>query len=203
MQKSNHTHKRIVITLVLIFNLLFIILSACEKKPPPLKIKTHTPSPTATPTCPPNIQLSTPDGWETTSRLFVILFDPRIDSMGEQYLELANGKKIQDPSTFIKQVLPSLMGPGDHVAILQLGHDTYSAARVTSLDSYIKIPQLYNPPVPRSTLTPVPKTTQTPPPGYEAVLATNTAAVYLTSVANTEVANIAAFNCEIDICGFR
>ncbi len=195
MPRLNNTNKRAVFRLVLMFNFLFLGLSACVF-PTSESIETYTPSPSATPTCSPNIQLSTPDGWETTSRLFVVLYDPRSSTMGDQYLELANGEETQDTSLFIEQVLPSIIGPGDHVAVFQLGLDNYDDARVTSFDSYITIPQLYDPPVLQNTVTPLPTTTQTPKPGFKAVQATNTKAVYLTSIASTKAADNAKFDCE-------
>ncbi|MBT7350131.1 hypothetical protein HN803_05050, partial [candidate division WWE3 bacterium] len=180
---------------VILFNLFFIVLVACGKDGPG-GIATHTPLPSATATCPPNIELSTPIGWKTSSRLLVILFEPRLETMNGQYLELRGGENTHDASYFVSHVLPSLTGPGDHVAIFQLGHDTYSEARVTSLDSYIEVPQLYDTPSPRNTSTPVPTITETPEPGMLAIRATNTARAYETMVTGTQLAKDAIYNCE-------
>ena len=133
--KVHHSNKKInkaILKLILFFNLLVIILIACGPEPTNEPgYSTWTPSPSATATCPPNISLSTPEGWGLSTRLIVILYDPR--SMGDQYLELANGEKTQDIPFFIRRIVPMLMKPRDQVAVFQLGYSDYNAARITRL----------------------------------------------------------------------
>jgi hypothetical protein len=157
--------------------------------------QTYTPSPSATATCAPDIQLSTPEGWDPSSRLIVILFDPR--AIGNQQIELSNGERTKDISLFIERIIPVVMHPGDQVSVFQLGYESYEAARVARLYSYASIPQLYNTPSPRETLTPLPSTPTTPlPPGFQAVAATKFARSQLSTRAAVETANASIYNCE-------
>lgn len=153
-----------------------------------------TPSPSATAICPPNVQLSTPEGFDTSSRLFVILYDPRYT--GDQFLELKNGEETQDIPNFIRKIIPSIIGPGDGVVVFQLGYSTYDDAIVTRLNSFITIPQLYNTPPPLGTFTPLP-TANISTPGFAAIATSNSVRVQSTARASTEQANQAFYDCEV------
>ena len=157
-------------------------------------VATWTPSPSLTPTCVPDIQISTPEGWGAVSRLFVILYDPR--SVGEQNLEFSNNDATKDIPTFVQKVIPEIMQPGDQVAVFQLGYSNYDAARVTRLYSYTTLPPLYNTPAPRATLTPLPPT-KFPTPGFEAVATDNFMRVETTKRANIEAENLKLNDCEV------
>lgn len=195
MHRSNQKSKKTVLRLALFFNLLLIILVACQpgSKTPAPGYATWTPSPSATATCIPNISLSTPEGWGS-SRLIVILFDPR--SMGDQYLELENKEKTQDISFFVGRMIPRLIKPGDQISVFQLGYSSFDDAVVTRLFSYVEVPQLYNTPSPRETLTPLPPT-NVPTPGFVAVATHNAVVVQSTQRAGTETANKARYGCEV------
>lgn len=179
-----------------IFQILatFIILILAGCVVPPVPIVTHTPTASLTPTCVP-ISLSTPEGWNTTSRLFVILYDPR--SVGNGSLGFENRETTQDVAYFIRKIVPNLMDPGDQVAIFQLGYSSYDAAQVTRLNSYTTLPSFYNTPSPKSTLTPIPSPSATPD-GYEVIKATNVARVEQTQRAKIELQNASEYNCEIN-----
>jgi hypothetical protein len=155
---------------------------------------TWTFSPSATPTCAPNIQLSTPEGWGSYTRLIVILFDPR--SIEDQELEFINGNRTKDIPSFIVKTAPALIRSGDQFAIFQLGYSVYEAARVSRLYSYVSVPVIYNTPFPRATLTPLPPT-KIPTPGYEAVATANYVLIQSTARANAEAENKAIYNCEV------
>ena len=123
MQRSDqNNNKKASLKLALLFVFLVTILGSCifpanDGDP---RYATWTPSPSATPTCAPNIQLSTPEGWDTSSRFIVFLFDPRFT--GNQQLELLSGEKIQDIPFFVSKIIPVLMKPGDQVSVFQLGY---------------------------------------------------------------------------------
>jgi hypothetical protein len=195
MKTNQHIKKtkRIVICVHL---LILSILSACGTAAGSPGFATWTPSPSATATCSPNITLSTPVGWGSSSQLIVFLFDPH--SIGNQYLELSDGQKIQDISSFINRVLPKLIRPGDEVSGFRLGYRSYEAARVTRLFSYISRPQLYNTPAPRKTLTPIiaPKTTVQP--GLVGIATTNALKAQATAHAATAIANDVIYTCEVN-----
>lgn len=180
------------IALVLPFLVLFI-LGACKPTNEPPGYETWTPSPSVTPTCEPNIRLSTPEGWGLTKRLFVILYDPRFN--GDQYLELANGETTQDIPLFISRIVPTLMKPSDQVAVFYMGYSSYNDARVARLYSYTTPPPLYNTPAPPPTLPPLPPTT-IPTPGFSLVATKEAVRIQSTAMANTEMVNGAIYNCQ-------
>ena len=198
MHRSNQKSKKSVLKLVLFFVLLLFVLVACEEgggdNP---RYVTRTPPPSATPTCEPNIRLSTPEGWGFSTRLFVILYDPRITE-GGQYLELANGEKTQDVSLFIRSIVPALMRPSDQISIFHMGYSSYDDSRVARLYSYTTPPVLYNTPAPRETLTPLPPT-HIPTPGFGEVATKNAIKVESTRMAGTEMANQAEYDCMVKI----
>lgn len=189
------THKKKItyLMLVLIFVLLFM-LGACTVFSFTDGVITHTPLPSATATCPPNIQLSTPEGWKTNRRLTIVLFNP--DAVGDQYFEMANGEKITNVYTFVKDIIPKLLGPSDHIAVFHLGFDTYEDARISNIGSDLEIPQFYNTPAPYVTVTPRHTPEKTPEAGLIAVKATNEAIAYQTQVAQINAENEAVYNCQ-------
>ena len=151
-----------------------------------------TPSPSGSPTCPVNIQLSTPIGVNQSTRLIVILYDPRVQV--NPGLDLSNGERITDIAQFVSKIIPDIMGPGDEISVFQLGFDTYPAARVTRQYSYLTIyPQLYVAPS-LQTLTPLPPTS-IPTPGYGEVATQNASRVLATQRAAAEASNLANYNC--------
>jgi hypothetical protein len=155
---------------------------------------TWTPSITPSPTCVPNMSLSTPEGLKVTTRLIVILYDSR--PVETSFLELRTKEKTNDIQLFLTRIVPNLIGPGDQITIFHTGYSLYEASRVTRLYSYTNVPQLYNTPSPREAL---PTPTQGPPvkPGFNAVIATKTALAEKIYRAGTEAADQATYNCEI------
>lgn len=205
MHRSSQQSKNLW-KLGLYLSLLFAILAACgggqkSDNPGGDGYVTWTPSQTATPTCEPNISLSTPEGWGYSTRLIVILYDPGIRDdqriIGEQYLELANGEKTQDIPQFISRIVPGLMRHGDQASIFYMGYSSYEDARVARLNSYLSPPQLYNTPAPRATLTSLPPTI-TPEYGYGGVATKQAARMEATARAGTEIANQAIYACEVN-----
>lgn len=180
-------------TVLVLSILVLLVLGACQTTNQPPPYVTWTPSPSVTPTCEPNIRLSTPEGWGLSKRLFVILYDPRFT--GDQYLELANGEKTQDISLFISRIVPMLMKPSDQVAIFYKGYSSYNDARVARLYSYTTPPPLYNTPAPPATLPPLPPTT-IPSPGFSLVATREAVRIQSTTMASTEIANGAIYNCQ-------
>lgn len=171
-------------------------MTACGGDEPwPPKVTPHTPTTTPTATCHPDIQLSTPEGWKTNRRLTVILFNP--DAVSDQYFEMANGEKVKDVYSFVKDIIPKLLGPSDHVSVFHLGFDNYEKARISNIGSYLEIPQFYNTPAPNVTVTPLPPPEKTPEAGMIRVQATNEAKVYQTQVAQINAENESVYNCQI------
>lgn len=183
-------------TKALFFGLPLAILVSCQLGVPTSVpgVSTWTPSATATPTCAPNIQLSTPEGWDTSSRLFIILFDPQ--SIGGQYLEFANGERTQDISYFINSIIPKLVKPGDQISGFQLGYKAYETARLMRVFSYISPPQLYNTPSPKETLTPHPTLAGTQQPGLVGIATANAVKTQQVASTRTSLANDAIYACE-------
>ena len=194
--KKNQNRKNIAALPFLLLLTLMLALNACDPPTVPTGYVTWTPSPSATPTCEPNMSLSTPSEWGTT-QLIVILYDPRPQAIGERYLELENKEKTRDIPSFIDTIVPHLIKPGGQVSIFQLGYSSYDDARVARLYSYSTIPQLYDTPSPYETLTPLPPVTL-PPPGFERVATEQAIKVQSTARAATEIANEAAHGCEVN-----
>ncbi|KAF0108958.1 MAG: hypothetical protein FD146_2 [Anaerolineaceae bacterium] len=189
--------KLIALIVPFIGSFLFLfLLGSCGGNGPINGVATWTPRPSATATCPSNIQLSTPDGYRTTSRMIVILYDPW--SIGDQSLEMENGDKITDIPLFVSRIIPDLMGSSDLVSVFQLGYDSFNDARVLRLNSYITPPELYAVPSPFATLTPLPPTT-TPEIGYGGVATKKAIQVHNTAKPATETANNAIYNCQKDL----
>ena len=194
--KKDQNRKNIVALPFLLLLTLMLALNACD--PPgggtgPV-YETWTPPPSATPTCAPNMLPSTPEGLRT--RLFVVLYDPRIT--GDEYLELENGEETQDIPYFISSIVPELIKPSDQASVFYMGYSSYDDAKVVRLHSYTTPPPLYNTPAPWLTLTPLPSPISTPPPGFEAVKATNVAKTALAARSGTEVADHRRYDCEVD-----
>jgi len=195
---SHQKSKKKLLALFLLSNLLLLsliggcVINGGNGETP--GYATWTSSPSATPTCAPNVQLSTPEGWGSSSRLIVILYDPR--SMGDQKLEFINGDSTQDIPSFLKRTAPALIRPGDQMAIFQLGYSIFEAARVSRLYSYVSVPMLYNTPFPRATLTPLPPTT-IPTPGFGGVATANFIRAQSTARAIIEAKNKAIYGCEV------
>jgi len=200
MHHSNHKRKKLVLKLILFFVSLFFVLAACDgdrkKGEDDPKFATWTPTPSATPTCVPNLRLSTPEVLDLSTQLLVILYDPR--AIGDKYLELENGEETQDISHFISSIVPALMKPSDQVSIFYMGYASYNDAKVARLYSYTAPPLLYNTPAPRSTLTSLPPT-KIPTPGFGEVATKNAIKIESTIMAGTEMANQAIYDCEVII----
>jgi hypothetical protein len=140
--------------LLLVFVFFIFLISACNGQNSNITgISTWTPSPSATPTCDPDISLATPSGWNTVSRLIILLFDPH--STQDSTLELSDGKTTQNVIEFINTAFPKIIRPGDQVSIFQLGYRKYENARYLRAYSYIELPQLYDTPSPQETMTPL------------------------------------------------
>jgi len=112
-------------------------------------------------------------------------------------LEIGNGERTQNISTFLTKVIPMLLKPGDNVAVFQLGYSAYDNGRVMRIDSSVMVPQLYNTPTHKATLTPLSPTT-VPTPGYAPIATANYVRPLLTARANTEQANDAIYHCQVD-----
>jgi len=151
--------------IVLIISFVIITLMSCGGGTGVPGFATWTPSPSATATCNPEMSLSTPSEWGTT-QLVVILYDPRPETIGEQYIELENKDRIWDVSSFVNIITPRLIKPSGQVSIFQLGYSSYDNARVARLYSYATVPQLYNTPSPPQALTPLPSPVITLTPGF-------------------------------------
>lgn len=198
MHHLNQKSKKTVVLkkIVFFFSLLLIIifLVACGEGNDDNYVVTWTPPPSATPTCAPNTHPMTPEVLHLSTRLFVILYDPR--TVGDQYLELANGEKTQDIPHFIGNIVPVLMKPSDQVSVFYMGYSSYNDAKVARLYSYTIPPLLYDTPVPRATLTPPPPTT-TPNYGYEEVATKNALMKLQIAATATEAENQRIYNCEV------
>ena len=181
-------------SIVIVFLLLLLFLASCGKIESMPGVTPHTPTVTPTATCP-HVQLSTPDGWKTSTRLTVILFSR--DAVGNQFFEMENGDRETEVATFVKKIIPNLLGPSDHIAVFHLGFDKYEDARISNLGSYINIPQFYNTPAPYNTVTPIPSPEKTPEAGMLRVQATNEARDYQTQVAQINTENEATYICQM------
>ena len=154
---------------------------------------TPTPGPTLTATCPP-MDLSAPIEVNETTRMIVILYDPRIETTSE--LEMINGDEFSEVQDFVLNIIPGLISPGDEISIFQLGYDRYTSARVARHYSYLTIyPQLYIPPS-YSTLTPLPATS-IPTAGFGEVATKNAARAVGTERAMVESETLANYNCQV------
>lgn len=198
MRCLHRSSKKAIYMLALLIGLLLITLLSCGggNGGDDLGFATWTPSPSATATCNPHMSLSTPSEWGTT-HLVVILYDPRPQTVGDQYIELENKEKIRDVPSFIEKIVPRLIKPSGQVSIFQLGYSSYDSARVARLFSYAIVPQLYNTPSPLDTLTPLPPITL-PPPGFERVATEQAIRIQSTAKAATESAREAVYSCEIN-----
>jgi len=180
------------IKIFLLVILLISLLSSCSFANSQA-IETWTPSPSATPTCPSGTVLSTPEGWSTSSKFVVILFDPH--SIGGGSLEFRDGSNTPDALSFIETIIPYIISPGDLVSVFRLGPLYYEDARVTRLGSDISKPQLYDQPSDHATLTPIPPLSLTKTPGLAGIAAENKHRQAVTAQAETEQALIAFDNC--------
>jgi|WetSurMetagenome_2_1015567.scaffolds.fasta_scaffold27845_2 hypothetical protein len=194
--------KKILPLLIIGFLLVLAILGAAwfqyinkpvaEATLPPAP--TVSPSLSPTPTCPNNIQLSTPIGVNQTTKLIVIVYDPIAKAIPG--LDLVSGERVSDVTQFVSKIIPDMVKPGYQISVFQIGTDSYTSARVTRQYSYLTIyPQLYVPPS-YSTLTPLPPTS-IPTPGFGEVATKNASRVVATERAATETAISANYNCEV------
>lgn len=199
--RKKQPNKAIIISLIVAIVLFLLLIGYTLYKPTAKPAattqvveKTSTPTPVLSPTCQSAIQLATQEGLIPPTKLIVVLYDPLAKVIPE--LDLANGEKLNDISTFVSKMIPDIMGPGDEVSVFQLGYDTYPAARVTRQYSYLSIyPQLYV--APRyATLSPLPPT-GVPTPGYGEIATKNAFIGTSTARAVVEAANSAAYNCEV------
>ncbi len=187
------------IKFILVFSLfILLVLGACGGTPSQQTpgYATWTSSPSATPTCDPNLSLSTPSEWGAT-QLIVILYDPRPRTIGDQYLELETKEKIRDIPSFVDTIVPHLIQPGGQVSIFQLGYSSYDSARVARLYSYISVPQLYNTPSLPQTLTPLPSPVVTLTPGFGYVATKQAETKQAIGRAAVETANAAGYACGV------
>jgi hypothetical protein len=179
----------------LLILIITFILSACNINTnigP--AISTWTPSPSATPTCIPDIGLSTPEGWGR-SRIIVILYDDRPIADG-LYLQLENGKTTENPSVFIKSILPKLIKPGDQISIFQLGYSSFDDAIVSRVFSYTSLPELFNTPPPPIIIPSNSPVTLTPGFGY--VATQNALTQEAKAIIATNSANESDYRCAVD-----
>jgi hypothetical protein len=160
----------------------------------PTLAATLTPAPVGSPTCPANMQLSTPIGVDQSTRMVVILYDPHADI--NPGLDLTSGERLTNIPEFVTRIIPDLAGPGDQISVFQLGFDSYTASRVTRQFSYLtSYPQLYVAPS-LVTFTPLPPTTE-PTAGFGEVATKNAARIQGTARAIAEAANLAIYNCQV------
>lgn len=178
--------------LLLIF--LAVVLSACGSGGQPFS--THTPSPSATPTCSP-AWLSTPEGWGNSSTLFVILYDPQGTQGEDLELEYLDGSTPSVEEFAFRIAQDVLLEPGVEISIFQLGHRTYEAARRARFHSPLERPTLYETPSPYDTVTPYPTSTFVPQ-GLEVPKATTDAAKTATAHAVIATATSHAFACRME-----
>jgi hypothetical protein len=191
-QTKSFKNKQIVLIAFILCLLLFLI--SCSSNENSSTFSTWTISPSASATCPHDIQLTTPEGWGATTRLIIILFDPT--SISDQSLVMINGDRINDISTFISRIIPEIMYPGDQLSIFELGTSLhYSEARVARLFSDVTLPQLFSAPSPAVTFTPYPTFTLATA-GYERILQNNLIHSLNTSIAMTETANADLYSCQ-------
>jgi hypothetical protein len=194
---QSESSKRYLFKMCLFLILILSGLSACTAGIGEVSgVSTWTPSATPTPTCAPNIDLTTPIGWDTSSRLIIILFDQ--NSSNSESLELLDGGAAKDVTDFIVHIIPEISRPGDQISVFQLGYREYENARFLRVYSYATLPQLYDTPSPNQTLTPIPDVVSTLS-GLEIIKATNMAKIQQTAHANTAVALDAEDNCKKEI----
>lgn len=190
--------RNFIFRLILFAILAIFIISACSGIGGGLPgVSTWTPSASPTPTCDPNISLSTPSGWSTNSQLFIILFDPT--SVGDEFLEFANGEKTQNVVEFISRIIPSIIRPSDQISIFQLGYRKYENARYLRVYSYIDLPQLYDTPFPQNTLTALPVKVDSTLDGFLIKQATLQAEKTQVSYSLTSTAIISDNKCKIEV----
>jgi hypothetical protein len=191
--------RNMIIPLLILIGLFLLLIIYELDKPAATQVgaatsTASTPSPSGSPTCPVNMQLSTPIGVDTTTRLIVILYDAW--AQVNPGLDLTNGERISDIPVFVSKIIPDILGPGDEISVFQLGYASYTAARVTRQYSYLTIyPQLYVAPS-LTTLTPLPPTGE-PTAGFGEVATKNAARILATERAAAEAANNANYNCQV------
>lgn len=182
--------KKNFIVITLLFTLSLFFVASCEMDGIEVEgVSTWTSSPSATPTCAPDVVLSTPSAWDIRPRLLSILYDPR--SMGD--LDFKNNEKTQDMLSFISKVIPNIMHPSDQVALFHLGYSSYEAARVSRAQSYTTAPLLYDTPSPGEPIPTIPPPTITP--GFGGVATQNAYRVQSTAVSVAQSATKQAYGC--------
>lgn len=196
--KTSQRRARKSLAIIILSILILTILGSCNKiQNIAGPVSTWTPLPSATPTCPLDIGLSTPVGWSTSTRMIVILYKPQ--SLGAQNLQLKDGGTAQDIPSFVKRIIPKIMEPGDQTSVFQLGYKRYEDARVTRLYSYISRPQLYDTPSLNKILPTVVKLVGTPQPGLVGVATANGYKAQETAAAAVATANKIEYDCRINL----
>lgn len=177
--------KESIVKFSLYLLIIIFVLSACDggTNTGP-SYSTWTPSPSATPTCIPS-ELSTPIGWNPSSKLIILLFNP--NSKNEGVLEYENGEKTQNITDFVLRIIPAIAKSGDQISAFQLGFRKYENARFLRIYSYTEVQKLYDTPSPNQTLTPI-AIEITPLSGLPKVQATSLAMPILTAHAATSTA---------------
>lgn len=186
-------NRTFIFRLILFIVLTIFVISACGGAGGGIPgVTTWTPSPSFTPTCSPNITLSTPLGANVYSSFFIILFDP--NSNNENDLEYTNGEKTQSVIDFVNHIITTISQPSDQISVFQLGYRKYENARYLRIFSYTELPEIYNTPSPNETLTPIP-VLNTGATGMAVIQETNIAGHTQTAHVATDTAFFNQTNC--------
>ncbi|HRN51085.1 MAG TPA: hypothetical protein PLC52_09440 [Anaerolineales bacterium] len=163
---------------------LGVFLSACGAGNGEGGISTHTPSPSPSPTCQADFLLSTPEGWEISRDLVVMLYDPlaiRNEDLVIDYLTGSTDNVQQFTYDYASKLLNS--GLATQISIFELGHRRYEDARRFRIPVIVERPELYETPSPLDTPTAYPTMEHTPEAGLEVIQATNQARAHMTEQA--------------------
>ena len=185
------------ISKVLITILIFVLfISSCiGRQLTPFDSASQTSLPPSTPTCVPNMAISTPADWESKRVFYVILFDP--STTAENFVEYQNGEGTQNLYEFVQELSKKLINLGNQVSVFQLGQRSYESARYLRLESELEVPLLYNTPSFVNTPSPIPVVVSTDLNDRAIIAATNQAAKTQTAVAITATTIYSNYLCEI------
>lgn len=152
---------RVFLSICLLVAFTALIISSCQfsniSEITGITATPMTPSPTPR-ICPPNIDLGSLDGLEIEPTFIIVLFDA--NSISSDSLEYVNKEKTSDVMSFIGEILPKLLGPGDQYSIFSLGFRHYEAAKLDRYNSKItEAPEIVATPKLHETLTPIPTPT--------------------------------------------
>ena len=139
--------------------ILFLVLSGCG----PVGLVgsfqtaiaiTQTPLPTATPTCAPVVDLTT-EPLMVSPQLIVILIQPS---------DWADDTYVPQINQIITDVLPSIVEPGDSIAIFEMGTRDFGKAAILydKAGANLAQPEIPPTPTPHETFTPFPTFTESP-----------------------------------------